>query len=226
MMRPKQTYSLLLSLGLLASTAAALSGCSFRSSSQMPGQNMPTDGSSMPMADQMGDQMMTMELGPKDAEFDLRFIDGMMLHHQGAINMSEAALQNSQRPEVKDLAQNIIAAQKGEIAQMQQWRQAWYPDASAEPIMYDASMGHTMAMSDEMQSSMRMDGDLGKSDGEFDLRFINGMIPHHDGALVMAQQALKNSDRPEIQQLSKDILSTQEAEIDLMKQWKKDWYGQ
>ncbi len=224
-MRLNQTYALLLSLGVLASTSAALVGCSSRSSSQMPGHNMPM-GDSMPMADQMGDHMMTMELGPKDAEFDLRFIDGMMLHHQGAINMAEAALQNSQRPEVKELAQNIIAAQEGEIAKMQQWRQAWYPDASAEPVMYDAGMGHSMMMSDEMQSGMRMDGDLGKADDEFDLRFINGMIPHHDGALVMAQQALKNSDRPEIQQLSNDILRTQEAEIDLMKQWKKDWYSQ
>ncbi|PZO59530.1 MAG: DUF305 domain-containing protein [Phormidesmis priestleyi] len=174
----------------------------------------------------MPDHAMTMNLGPKDDEFDLRFIDGMILHHQGAITMANSALQNSQRPEVKELAQNIIKAQESEISRMQTWRQTWYPQASADPIMYDAQMGHTMEMSSEMQSSMRMDGDLGKADDEFDLRFINGMIPHHDGALVMAKEALKNSDRPEIQQVSNDILRTQQAEIDLMNQWKKDWYGQ
>ena len=41
----------------------------------------------------------------------------------------------------------------------------------------------------------------------------------------MAEQGLENSDRPEIQQVSNDILRTQQVEIDLMNQWKKDWYG-
>ncbi len=220
-MHLKQSVGLVLSLGLLASTSIFLAGCSSSDSvAQMPEQSMPAG--DMPMED----HSMMMDLGPKDDEFDLRFVDGMILHHQGAIAMSEAALENSQRPEVKELAQNIIEAQEGEIAQMQSWRQAWYPEAGADPIMYDAQMGHTMKMSAQMQSSMRMDGDLGTADDEFDLRFINGMIPHHDGALVMAEEGLEKSDRPEIQQVSNDILRTQQVEIDLMNQWKKDWYGQ
>lgn len=221
-MRLKQSVGLVLSLGLLASASTFLAGCSPSDSvSQTPEQSMPV-GDEM----SMGDHAMTMDLGPKDDEFDLRFIDGMILHHQGAITMAEAALQNSQRAEIKELAQNIVRDQEGEISRMQTWRQAWYPEASAEPTMYDAQMGHTMEMSTEMQSSMQMDGDLGKADEEFDLRFINGMIPHHDGALAMAEQGLKNSDRPEIQQVSNDILRTQQVEIDLMNQWKEDWYGQ
>ncbi len=219
-MRSKRTYAWFLLLGLLASISPLFAGCS------------PSNlGSQTPQSAPVGESMSTtdhamMDLGPKDNEFDLRFIDGMILHHQGAIAMSEAALENSQRPEVKALAQNIIKAQKDEISQMQRWRQAWYPQASADPIMYDAQMGHAMKMSAEMQSSMRMDGDLGKADDEFDLRFINGMIPHHEGAVSMAEHALKKSDRPEIQQVSNDIIKTQQVEIDQMNQWKKDWYGQ
>ncbi|MGB3766931.1 MAG: DUF305 domain-containing protein [Phormidesmis sp.] len=220
-MRSKQTYGLLLSLGLLASTSALLFGCSHSDSVPQTSQPAPANGGMS-----MTDHAMTMNLGPKDDEFDLRFVDGMILHHQGAIAMSEAALKNSQRPEVKELAQNIIKAQAGEISRMQTWRQTWYPKASTAPIMYDAQMGHTMEMSDEMQSNMRMDGDLGKADDKFDLRFINGMIPHHEGALAMAKEGLKNSDRPEIQQVSNDILRTQQVEIDLMNRWKEDWYGQ
>jgi uncharacterized protein (DUF305 family) len=72
---------------------------------------------------------------------------------------------------------------------------------------------------------MRMDGDLGEADDEFDLRFLNGMIPHHEGALEMAQQVLENSDRPELQQMAQDILTSQKREIDQMNQWKKAWYG-
>jgi uncharacterized protein (DUF305 family) len=229
-MRLNPVYALFLSLGVIVSTSTALVGCSPSNSSnstaQMPGHSMPM-GDDMPMGDMpMGDHMMTMELGPKDAEFDLRFIDGMMVHHQGAVNMAETALQNSQRPEIKQLAQNIIAAQQKEVEQMQQWRQAWYPDAGTELMMYHAEMGHSMAMSEEMQAAMRMDGDLGKADDEFDLRFLDSMIPHHEGALVMAEQALERSDRPELKQLSQDILSSQQSEIDQMKQWKADWYGQ
>ncbi|MEB3231392.1 MAG: DUF305 domain-containing protein [Leptolyngbyaceae bacterium] len=174
----------------------------------------------------IADHTMTMDLGPKDAEFDLRFIDGMILHHQGAVVMAESALQNSSRSEIKQLAEAIIAAQQGEIEQMQQWRNAWYPNASSDPVMYHAEMGHSMTMTPEMQAAMMMSGDLGKADAEFDLRFIDGMIPHHEGALDMAEQVLQNSDRPELQQLAQEILTTQQAEIDQMKQWKQDWYGQ
>ncbi len=214
-MRLNRTYALFLSLGILASTSAALTGCGLSNSdSQMPGHSMP-----------MGDHVTAMDLGPKDAEFELRFIDGMILHHEGAIIMAEAALQNSQRAEMKQLANNIIAAQQGEIEQLQQWRHAWYPEASAEPTMYDAQVERTIAMSAEKQEVMQMDIDLGKADAEFDLRFIDSMIPHHEGALVMAEQALKNSDRTELQQLSEDILASQQVEIEQMTQWKKDWYG-
>lgn len=174
----------------------------------------------------MGHDMGDMDLGPKDETFDLRFIDGMILHHQGAVNMAQAALDNSNRDEVRQLAQAIVAAQQTEIQQMQEWRQAWYPDAGTEPMMYHADMGHMMEMSEEMKAAMMMNVDLGSADEEFDLRFLSAMIPHHEGALEMAEQALERSDRPEIQELSRNILATQQQEIDQMNQWKKDWYGQ
>lgn len=174
----------------------------------------------------MADHAMIMDLGPSDAEFDLRFIDGMILHHQGAVVMAEAALQNSQRDEIKQLAEAIIAAQQVEIDRMMEWRQEWYPDASKEPIMYHAAMGHSMTMTADVQAAMMMSDDLGAADDGFDLRFINGMIPHHEGALAMAQDALEKSSRPEVQQLARDILSTQQVEIDQMQQWRKDWYDQ
>lgn len=209
-------------VGGLVSLPAVLSACGTSSSA-----TKETDSATMPMGNAaMADHAMTMDLGPNDAEFDLRFIDGMILHHQGAVVMAESALQNSQRDEVKQLAEAIIAAQQVEIDNMNQWRQAWYPDTSAEPVMYDAAMGHSMSMTSDMQATMMMSGDLGAADDEFDLRFINGMIPHHEGALAMAQDALEKSSRPEVQQLAQDILSTQQVEIDQMEQWRKDWYGQ
>ena len=184
----------------------------------------------MPMPGSMpgmnhGSGAMNMDLGPKDQAFDLRFIDGMTPHHQGAVEMAQEALQKSQRPEIKQLATAIIAAQEQEIAQMKDWRKAWYPTVAETPMMYDASMGHMMPMSTEMRQTMMMSGDLGAADDQFDLRFLNAMIPHHEGALDMANQALQKSGRPEVTKLAQAILSSQQKEIDQMKQWRKDWYG-
>lgn len=170
--------------------------------------------------------MMNMNLGPKDENFDLRFIDGMIPHHQGAVKMAQEALTKSQRPEIKQLAQQIIDAQEKEIAELQSWRKSWYPNQSETPVMYDAQMGHMMPMSQEMRDSMMMNVALGAADDQFDLRFINAMIPHHQGAVEMANQALQNSDRPEIKTLAQNIISSQQQEISQMEQWRKAWYGQ
>lgn len=167
---------------------------------------------------------MTMDLGPADADYDLRFIDSMIFHHQGAVNMAEEVLQKSQRPEMKQLAQNIITAQKQEIEQMKQWRKNWYPKVSATPVSWHGEMGHMMEMSEDMKQTMMMSMDLGKADTDFDLRFIDAMIPHHEGALVMAKDALTKTKRPEMKKLSEDILTSQQQEIEQMQQWRKIWY--
>ena len=59
-------------------------------------------------------------------EFDKAFISEMILHHQGAIDMANAALKNAKHQEIKDLANAIISAQTKEINQMKEWQQAWY----------------------------------------------------------------------------------------------------
>jgi len=227
-MRQKQSLATVTLGGIAAilsvsfAACANLSGSSANPSSQtmaesMPGMNHSSSGMS---------SSMNMDLGPKDDTFDLRFIDGMTLHHQGAVEMAQEAIQKSQRSEIQQLAKAIIAAQQQEISQMQDWRKTWYPTMPDTPMMYDASMGHMMPMSDSMRSSMMMSGDLGAADEQFDLRFLNAMIPHHEGALDMANQALQKSSRAEITQMAQAILSSQQQEIDQMKQWRKDWYGQ
>jgi uncharacterized protein (DUF305 family) len=168
---------------------------------------------------------MSMELGAADAEYDLRFIDAMIPHHQGAILMAKEAMLKSTRPEVKKLAEAIIQAQSKEIAQLQQWRKVWYPKASEQAVMWHAQANHTMPMTQEYKQAMMMDVSLGDTNPEFDLRFINAMVPHHDGALVMAKDAQNKSKRVEIQNLAKNILNSQQTEIDEMKQWRKTWYN-
>lgn len=63
----------------------------------------------------------------------------------------------------------------------------------------------------------------GKTGDAFDAAFIEAMIPHHQGAIDMANAALKNAKHKEIQQMAKAIISAQQKEIDTMKQWQKNW---
>ncbi|MEC4812863.1 MAG: DUF305 domain-containing protein [Scytonema sp. PMC 1069.18] len=171
------------------------------------------------------DMNHSMDLGSADEYYDLRFIDGMRLHHRGAIAMSKEAEQKSQRNEIKTLARNIIVAQNREENELlSKWRQAWYPKASVEPVAYGGEGQPMVPMSKEQQKSMAMVEDLGAADTEFDLRFMDAMIVHHEGAVVMAKDALTKSQRPEIKQLANEIIASQQKEIDQMKQWKQVWY--
>jgi Domain of unknown function (DUF305) len=63
----------------------------------------------------------------------------------------------------------------------------------------------------------------GKTGDAFDKAFVEGMIPHHQGAIDMAREALKNAKHDEIKRMARDIISAQQREIDQMNQWLKDW---
>ncbi len=166
-----------------------------------------------------------MDVGSADANYDLRFIDSMVPHHRGALVMAQEALKKSKRPEIMKLAKGIITEQKKEIAQMQQWRKQWYPKASATPTMWHAAMNGEMPMTDKHKQSMMMNMSLGKADAGFDRRFLDGMIPHHQGAVTMGQDLLQKSKRPQMKKLAQNIIKSQQLEIDLMNKWRQQWYG-
>ena len=203
---------------------AVLTACS-TTNSQNKASN-PTTTTTNTSDKQPMNHNMVMDLGLADANYDLRFIDAMIPHHQGAVEMANVAQEKSKRPEIKKLASEIIKAQDKEITQLKQWRTVWYPGESSTPVAYDAKTGKTVAMPQEQMQGMMMNMDLGAANSEFDLRFINAMIPHHESAITMAQDALRKSKRPEIKKLAQSIIDSQQAEINQMKQWRKNWYNQ
>lgn len=166
------------------------------------------------------------------APFDQQFIDSMTPHHQSALVMAQMAVTKAQLPEVKRLARSIIADQKKEIAQMQAWRKAWYPNATA-PMNHGSmsSMNHSMGDMKMSGDKMTMPGemmglpmkgemDMGKlrraRGRDFDRMFLQMMIPHHADAVVMAQEALNVTARPQIRKMSHAIISSQSREIGQM----------
>lgn len=150
--------------------------------------------------------------------YDRNFIANMIAHHQGAVTMAQLALTNAKHQELKDMANDIISAQSGEISQMKSWQQAWgYPSSSSDNMMDHSAMG----MMDEMSG---MENELkGKTGDEFDKAFIEQMIMHHQGALDMAAPGEKNAEHQEVKDLTKAIVTAQTKEIKQMKQWQKDW---
>lgn len=71
-------------------------------------------------------QMMMSNLGKADKNYDLRFINAMIPHHEGAVKMAKDAQQKAKHAEIKTMAQNIIDSQEKEISQLKAWRKAWY----------------------------------------------------------------------------------------------------
>ena len=80
---------------------------------------------SMSMTDEMDSMMQSLDGKTGDA-FDQAFLKEMIVHHEGAVAMAEAALKSAKHQEIKDLAQAIITAQNTEITQMRDWQKSWY----------------------------------------------------------------------------------------------------
>lgn len=72
------------------------------------------------------DEMMQGLAGKTGDDFDKAFLSEMIMHHEGAVTMAEAALKNATHEEIKTMAHAIISAQTTEIKQMQDWQKAWY----------------------------------------------------------------------------------------------------
>jgi len=144
----------------------------------------------------------------QNAPFDQRFLDQMIAHHLGAVMSAQMMIADSTRPELRDLAQRIITAQQREIDQMRAWRQDWYGATSAGSIpgMMGGMMGAAVMRPDQMRQMMGANVD-------FDRMFLQMMIPHHEAAIAMAQQALTQAQHPEIKTLAQGIITTQRAEI-------------
>lgn len=86
------------------------------------GQVMNNDGSMESMMHQMNSNLG----GKSGDEFDEAFIDEMIVHHQGAIDMAKLVLEKSEKPELIKLANEIITAQTKEIEQMTFWKKSWF----------------------------------------------------------------------------------------------------
>jgi len=149
--------------------------------------------------------------------YDLQFIDAMVAHHQAAIDMSLPADTDAMRPELRDFARKVVEDQSREVELMKGWRRQWYPGKPQVP---------TIMVMPGMRSSLKgmESGHMKALKGaEYDRMYVDMMIPHHEGAVTMAKDALAKSQRPEIRELAQRIIEAQQGEIEMMNRWRSEW---
>lgn len=137
---------------------------------------------------------------------DIAFAQGMIPHHQQAIDMALLAAERATSAEVKDLAGRVQDAQDPEIEQLTGLLERW--GAPAESGMDHGDMSHEGMMTDEEM------GQLETATGpDFDRTWVRLMIRHHEGAVAMATAQLSGGANAEAKELAQRIIDAQQAEI-------------
>ena len=199
----------LLPLSAALAAALLLAGCATDSGAAPSGSSMPgmhhgssSDGGMSPGA-------------PASAEdhnmADAMFAQMMIPHHAQAVEMSDMMLSKQDIPAgVKDLATRIKAAQGPEIELMTGWLESW----NMPTHMPSGSSGHGMAGMMGAEELAKLSAAQGTDAARL---FLEQMISHHEGAIVMAKAETSDGKNTAAVQLSKDIVAAQEAEIQEMK---------
>ena len=220
--------ALVAALGLLASCGGSgggaqgngsggdMEGMDHGGSGEQAGQETTGGGmAGMDHGDMMPEDMARHMVAPNSEYSDERFIDAMVPHHQGAVEMAQVALENAEHEQIRRLAEDIITAQEAEIEELKQIKDQEYGTSEVP-----------MEMSQEEMRAMGMTADPQELANQepFDVRFIDAMIPHHQSAIVMANVALEESKNAQIRQIAGNIVNAQEREIEQMQRWRARWY--
>lgn len=142
---------------------------------------------------------------------DVAFAQGMIPHHQQAVEMAKMADTQAASAKVKDLAARIEGAQGPEIEKMQGWLKDWGKSESSKGSM------DGMDMSAGMMTAADMKQLRGAKGATFDGLFLTMMVGHHEGAVKMAKQELKDGKSEEAKTLARAIIAAQQREIAEMK---------
>jgi uncharacterized protein (DUF305 family) len=170
----------------------------------------------------------------KPSEADIQFMQGMIMHHSQAVEMTELLRTRSKDKEVQALGERISISQTDEMAYMKQWLTDRGEPISAHGSMNMAGMDMAgmdhmdmgpMPMMPGMLTPEQMKALAAATGPEFDHLFLTGMIQHHTGALTMVKDLFKSpgaGQDPQLFDFASDVDNTQQAEIDIMRHMLKE----
>jgi uncharacterized protein (DUF305 family) len=144
-------------------------------------------------------------------EADIAFAQGMISHHQQAVEMSEIALDPSRKASaaVTDLATRIKGAQDPEIETMREMLASW-----GAPEEMDMTKPHDMSSMEGMASPADLEKLERLTGTEFDVEWATLMKAHHEGAVSSASAVIKNGADPDLRILAGEIVTAQTGEIE------------
>ncbi|CAN7510273.1 DUF305 domain-containing protein [Mycolicibacterium frederiksbergense] len=209
----------------LAASAVVLTACS--------GGSTTSESASAASSPAITTSVSTSADASSHSEADVAFAQGMIPHHEQAIEMSDMLLgKQGVDPAVVSLAEEIKAAQAPEIEKMQGWLQQW--GASSAPAISTDMPGHSMPGHDMsgggtgdmpgmgsgghgMMSEADMAALQNAQGAEAGRLFLEQMIKHHEGAITMAQQEIDNGQFSDAVGMARTIVASQQGEIDEMR---------
>jgi uncharacterized protein (DUF305 family) len=147
---------------------------------------------------------------------DVSFTQGMIPHHQQALEMAKLAADRASSAEVKDLAARIEKAQDPEIQTMSGWLKSWGKDVTRSGSSMESMPGMDHSAHSDMPGMMDSK-DMAKlekaSGADFDTMFLTMMIEHHKGAIEMATTEKDKGKYGPATSMSDGIITAQTAEI-------------
>jgi uncharacterized protein (DUF305 family) len=158
---------------------------------------------------------------PLWSEADVNFMQGMIMHHAQAVEMTALIPSRTENKEIRLLGEKISISQTDEINFMKRWLTArGEPTSLPMPEMKGMDMSsHAMPLMPGMLTPEQMEALRNAKGAEFDHLFLTGMIQHHNGALIMVKdlfgQAGSGQDA-EIFDFATDADNSQRAEIRIM----------
>lgn len=158
---------------------------------------------------------------PPRSPADVEFMQGMIMHHEQAVEMTALIPSHTQNKELRLLGAKISSSQSDEIKLMQRWLAArGEPISMSMPGMPDMDMkGNAMKLMPGMLTPEQMEALRNAKGAEFDRLFLTGMIQHHNGALIMVKDLFNIAGAgqdADIFNFATDADNTQRAEIKIM----------
>jgi uncharacterized protein (DUF305 family) len=158
---------------------------------------------------------------PQWSQADVEFMQGMIMHHSQAVEMTALIPLHSENKDLQTLGARISSSQSDEIKLMRRWLAArGEPISMPMPGMPDMDKsGSSMPLMPGMLTPEQMDA-LRKAEGpDFDKLFLLGMIQHHNGALIMVKDLFDTpgaGQDADVFNFATDVDSGQRAEIRIM----------
>ena len=158
---------------------------------------------------------------PPIARADVEFMQGMIMHHTQAVEMTALIESHTTNPHVRAIGAKISRSQADEIRMMERWLAARGQATSmAMPGMPDMDInGKPMGPMPGMLTPAQMEALRNARGAEFDRLFLTGMIQHHGGALIMVKDLFNQpgaGQDAEIFDFVTDVDTGQRAEIKIM----------